>query len=69
MQGCSNKQIASQLNIAFHTVKSHVHNVLAKLDLNSRLEVAAFSRKAAGVGRVPSSTTGMTMDFLSAPVM
>jgi DNA-binding NarL/FixJ family response regulator len=45
VQGCSNKEIAAHLKIAFHTVKSHVHNVLSKLAVNSRLEVAAFSRK------------------------
>jgi len=41
--GLSNKEIATQLQIAVHTVKSHVHNVLEKLALRSRLEVAAFS--------------------------
>jgi DNA-binding NarL/FixJ family response regulator len=29
-----------------HTVKSHVHNVLEKLALRSRLEVAAFSHSS-----------------------
>lgn len=42
-EGLSNKEIATRLNIAVHTVKSHVHNVLEKLALHSRLEVAAFS--------------------------
>ena len=42
-EGLSNKEIAARLNIAVHTVKSHVHNVLEKLALHSRLEVAAFS--------------------------
>ena len=37
-------QIASRLHIAIHTVKSHVHNVLEKLALHTRLEVAAFTR-------------------------
>jgi DNA-binding NarL/FixJ family response regulator len=44
-EGLANKQIATRLHIAVHTVKSHVHNVLEKLALHSRLEVAAFSRK------------------------
>ncbi|HEV8196085.1 MAG TPA: response regulator transcription factor [Gemmatimonadales bacterium] len=43
-EGLANKEIAAQLHIAVHTVKSHVHNVLEKLALHSRLEVAAFSR-------------------------
>lgn len=43
MQGLSDKAIASRLRIALHTVKSHVHQVLSKLAVSSRLEVAAFS--------------------------
>ncbi|MFN0181648.1 MAG: LuxR C-terminal-related transcriptional regulator [Gemmatimonadales bacterium] len=43
-EGLSNKEIAARLGIAIHTVKSHVHNVLEKLSLHSRLEVAAFTR-------------------------
>jgi DNA-binding NarL/FixJ family response regulator len=46
--GLSNKEIAKRLHIAVHTVKSHVHNVLEKLSLRSRLEVAAFTH---GTGR------------------
>jgi DNA-binding NarL/FixJ family response regulator len=42
-EGLANKEIATRLHIAVHTVKSHVHNVLEKLALRSRLEVAAFS--------------------------
>jgi DNA-binding NarL/FixJ family response regulator len=42
-EGLSNKEIGTRLNIAVHTVKSHVHNILEKLALRSRLEVAAFS--------------------------
>jgi DNA-binding NarL/FixJ family response regulator len=41
-EGLSNKEIAIRMQIATHTVKSHVHNVLEKLALHSRLEVAAF---------------------------
>lgn len=42
-EGLSNKEIATRMGVAVHTVKSHVHNVLEKLSLRSRLEVAAFS--------------------------
>ncbi len=42
-EGLANKEIAARLNIAVYTVKSHVHNILEKLALRSRLEVAAFS--------------------------
>jgi DNA-binding NarL/FixJ family response regulator len=49
-EGLSNKEIAARLHIAVHTVKCHVHNVLEKLSLHSRLEVAAFSH-ASGSSR------------------
>jgi len=40
--GMSNKDIAQQLNIATHTVKSHVHNIMEKLALHTRLQIAKF---------------------------
>ena len=36
-QGLSNKEIACSLNLATHTVKSHVHNILHKMDLPNRI--------------------------------
>jgi len=41
--GLGNREIAGRLNIAAHTVKSHVHNILEKLALHTRLEVAAYA--------------------------
>jgi DNA-binding NarL/FixJ family response regulator len=38
----SNMEIAQQLNLAIHTVKSHVHNILEKLALHTRLQIAKF---------------------------
>ena len=43
--GQSNKQIADNLNIATYTVKSHVHNILEKLTLHSRLQMQGLSTK------------------------
>jgi two-component system nitrate/nitrite response regulator NarL len=40
--GQSNKEIAQQLNVATFTVKSHVHNILEKLALRTRVQVASF---------------------------
>lgn len=42
-EGRSNKEIAQRLHIAVHTVKCHVHTVLDKLALHSRLEIAAYA--------------------------
>jgi two-component system nitrate/nitrite response regulator NarL len=41
--GLSNKEIAARLNIATDTVKSHVRNVMDKLALHSRLQIAAYA--------------------------
>jgi DNA-binding NarL/FixJ family response regulator len=43
--GLSNKEIAEQLHIATYTVKSHVHNILEKLTLSTRLQIAAFAHR------------------------
>ncbi len=43
--GLSNKEIAQRLTIAPHTVKSHVRNVMEKLALHTRLQIAAYSRR------------------------
>jgi two-component system NarL family response regulator len=44
-KGCSNKEIATRLRIAAHTVKSHVRNVMAKLTLHTRLQIAAYAHR------------------------
>jgi DNA-binding NarL/FixJ family response regulator len=44
-EGQSNKEIATSLNIATHTVKSHVRNVMEKLALHTRLQIAAFAHR------------------------
>jgi DNA-binding NarL/FixJ family response regulator len=38
--GSSNKEIAIALHISTYTAKSHVHNILEKLALNTRLQIA-----------------------------
>jgi DNA-binding NarL/FixJ family response regulator len=42
-EGLSNKEIAGRLNLATHTVKSHVRNVMEKLTLHTRLQIAAYA--------------------------
>lgn len=51
-EGLSNKQIATRLNLAVDTVKSHVHNILEKLQLHTRLEIASYRHVG---GPLPSS--------------
>jgi len=42
--GLSNKEIARQLSIETQTVKNHIHNILDKLQLHTRLEAVEYAR-------------------------
>jgi two-component system nitrate/nitrite response regulator NarL len=46
--GLANKEIANSLHIQLATVKSHVHNILEKLEVHRRAEVVALLRTPAG---------------------
>ncbi len=39
-EGMANKEIAFKLNLSIYTVKSHVHNILEKMALNTRVQIA-----------------------------
>jgi DNA-binding NarL/FixJ family response regulator len=41
-EGLSNKAIGERLHISVHTVKSHLRNIMDKLTLDSRLQIAAY---------------------------
>jgi DNA-binding NarL/FixJ family response regulator len=47
-EGLSNKGIAARLHVSVHTVKSHVRNVMEKLALHTRLQVAAWVHRGDG---------------------
>jgi DNA-binding NarL/FixJ family response regulator len=53
--GLSNKVIAARLHISHATAKNHVHNILDKLQLRSRAEVAAYLHSHAAVRSIPAS--------------
>ncbi len=50
-QGATNKEIADQLFISVGTVKNHVHNILEKLHLKNRAQIAAYARMRRLTGR------------------
>jgi len=42
-EGMSNKEIGKKIHISAFTVKSHVHNIMEKLALHTRLEIANYT--------------------------
>lgn len=54
-QGRANKEIARDLQIGEKTVKTHVSNILAKLDVRSRTQAALY---AVQIGLVPADQAG-----------
>ena len=42
--GSTNKEIAQKLHLSTYTVKSHVHNILEKLTLHTRVQIAKHAR-------------------------
>jgi two-component system response regulator NreC len=49
--GYTNRQIADQLVIAESTVRSHLHNILEKLQLTNRVQAAAYAIQSRPIGR------------------
>lgn len=47
-EGLSNKEIAQRTYISTYTVKSHIHNILEKMSLHSRLQIATYSYETKG---------------------
>ena len=43
-EGLENKEIAGRLHFSIHAVKGHVRNIMEKLALHSRLQIAAYSQ-------------------------
>jgi DNA-binding NarL/FixJ family response regulator len=44
MQGKTNKEIAHELHLSIRTVEHHITQILAKLGLKNRVEVALWGR-------------------------
>jgi len=58
VDGLSNKEISSHLNIGVSTVKSHVHKIYKKLEIKSRKDVYRFKSELSSFGDAPNSVPG-----------
>jgi DNA-binding NarL/FixJ family response regulator len=43
-EGLANKEIAERLHLAIYMVKNHVHHILRKLALHTRLQIVSYAR-------------------------
>ncbi|OGU75245.1 MAG: hypothetical protein A2V93_00880 [Ignavibacteria bacterium RBG_16_34_14] len=46
--GLTNKEIAQKLHLSTHTIKSHVHNILEKLALHTRVQITKYAHANEG---------------------
>ncbi len=42
-EGITNKEIADKLHLSVYTVKTHIHNILEKLAMHSRVQISNYS--------------------------
>ena len=54
-EGMSNKEIGQKIRISTYTVKSHIHNIMEKLALHTRLEIANYSYSSATLKTIAKS--------------
>jgi DNA-binding NarL/FixJ family response regulator len=55
--GHTNKEIAQKLHLSTHTVKSHVHNILEKLALSTRVQIAKHAHLSEAYKTAINSTS------------
>jgi DNA-binding CsgD family transcriptional regulator len=56
-KGATNREIAQNLIISEHTVKSHIASILNKLDVHNRQQAAVFAERAGLITETASSKT------------
>ena len=57
-KGATNGEIGEALHISVNTVKSHLKNILSKLQLENRTQVAAYAVQSGLAAKPPNTTAG-----------
>jgi len=55
--GLTNKEIAQKLHLSTYTVKSHIHNILEKLALHTRVQIAKYANTSESYNAAVKSIT------------
>ena len=58
-EGMSNREIGRKIHISTYTVKSHIHNIMEKLALHTRLELANYSFNVDSLNSISASISMM----------
>lgn len=58
-EGLTNKEIAQKIHVSMYTVKSHIHNIMEKLALHTRLEIANYSYNSETLKTVAKSISSI----------
>jgi DNA-binding NarL/FixJ family response regulator len=53
--GLTNKEIAQKIHLSTYTVKSHIHNILEKLALHTRVQIAKYAHTSSDFNEVIKS--------------
>jgi len=59
-EGLSNKEIGQMMHVSTFTVKSHVHNIMEKLVLHTRLEVANYSYSNGALKKIANNISNIS---------
>jgi DNA-binding NarL/FixJ family response regulator len=62
--GLQNKEIAHKLGISLATVRNHIHNILEKLDVHSKLEAVSLAFRQGWVSG-PNGELGISPEPLT----
>tara|TARA_B100001971_G_C17930565_1_gene402476 strand:- start:111 stop:386 length:276 start_codon:yes stop_codon:yes gene_type:complete len=52
-EGCTNREIAQEVNLSDKTVKNYVSNILGKLEVSRRSQAAAYMAEHRARGEAP----------------
>ena len=56
VDGFTNNEIADKLHLSTYTVKSNVHNILKKMALNIRVQIAIYAHSSENCKRTDGSS-------------
>ena len=57
--GLTNKEIAQKLHLSTYTIKSHIHNILEKLALHTRVQIAKYAHTSRDYNDTLKSISGI----------